>query len=72
MGNILGNFINATCTSYFNLVIACILGLALFKCADGWYKRGLETPYQHTLLIFTSRGEESIGRAEDGGEMGVL
>ena len=34
MGNIFGNFINATFTFYFNLVIACILGLALFKCAD--------------------------------------
>lgn len=34
MGNIVGNFINATFTFYFNLVIACVLGLALFKCAD--------------------------------------
>lgn len=34
MGNLLGNFINATFTFYFNLVIACILGLSLFKCAD--------------------------------------
>ena len=34
MGNIVGNFINATFTFYFNLVIACILGLSLFKCAD--------------------------------------
>lgn len=34
MGNVAGNFINATFTFYFNLVIACILGLALFKCAD--------------------------------------
>lgn len=34
MGNLLGNFINATFTFYYSLVIACILGLALFKCAD--------------------------------------
>ncbi|HET6974676.1 MAG TPA: hypothetical protein VFI24_00020 [Pyrinomonadaceae bacterium] len=34
MGNLVGNFINATFTFYFNLVIACILGLSLFKCAD--------------------------------------
>ena len=34
MGNVVGNFINATFTFYFNLVIACILGLSLFKCAD--------------------------------------
>jgi hypothetical protein len=34
MGNLLGNFINATFTFYFNLVVACILGLSLFKCAD--------------------------------------
>ena len=34
MGNLLGNFIDATFTFYLNLVIACILGLALFKCAD--------------------------------------
>lgn len=33
MGNVIGNFINATFTFYFNLVIACILGLSLFKCA---------------------------------------
>jgi hypothetical protein len=33
-GNVVGNFINATFTFYFNLVIACVLGLALFKCAD--------------------------------------
>lgn len=33
-GNVLGNFINATFTFYFNLVVACILGLSLFKCAD--------------------------------------
>ena len=34
MGNLVGNFINATFTFYFNLVIACVLGLSLFKCAD--------------------------------------
>lgn len=34
MGNVVGNFINATFTFYFSLVIACILGLSLFKCAD--------------------------------------
>ena len=34
MGNLLGNFITASFTFYFNLVIACILGLSLFKCAD--------------------------------------
>jgi hypothetical protein len=43
MGNLVGNFIYATFTFYFNLVVACILGLSLFniglgdiamKCAD--------------------------------------
>ena len=34
MGNIFGNFVNATFTFYFYLVIACVLGLSLFKCAD--------------------------------------
>jgi hypothetical protein len=34
MGNLVGNFISATFSFYFNLVIACILGLSLFKCAD--------------------------------------
>ena len=34
MGNLVGNFINATFTFYFYLVIACILGLSLFSCAD--------------------------------------
>jgi len=34
MGNLVGNFIGATFSFYFNLVIACILGLSLFKCAD--------------------------------------
>lgn len=33
-GNLVGNFINAQFTFYFNLVIACVLGLSLFKCAD--------------------------------------
>ena len=33
-GNVIGNFINAPFTFYFNLVIACVLGLSLFKCAD--------------------------------------
>lgn len=34
MGNMVGNFIDATFTFYFYLVIACVLGLSLFKCAD--------------------------------------
>jgi hypothetical protein len=34
MGNLVGNLINATFTFYFSLVIACILGLSLFKSAD--------------------------------------
>jgi len=34
MGNVFGSFINASFTFYFNLVVACILGLSLFKCAD--------------------------------------
>jgi len=34
MGNLLAYFINSTFTFYFNLVVACILGLSLFKCAD--------------------------------------
>lgn len=34
MGNLLGNFIEATFSFYFYLVVACILGLSLFKCAD--------------------------------------
>ena len=33
-GNIPGMFIDCTVTFYFNLVVACILGLSLFKCAD--------------------------------------
>ena len=34
MGNVVGNFIDAIFTFYFNLVVACILGLSLFSCAD--------------------------------------
>ena len=34
IGNLVGGFVNATFTFYFNLVVACILGLSLFKCAD--------------------------------------
>ncbi len=34
MGNLVGNFISSTFMFYFNLVVACILGLSLFKCAD--------------------------------------
>lgn len=34
MGNIVANFISATFSFYFNLVVACILGLSLFKSAD--------------------------------------
>ena len=34
MGNPVANFINAQFTFYFSLVIACVLGLSLFKCAD--------------------------------------
>ena len=34
MGNLLANFINGSFTFYFNLVIACVLGLSLYKCAD--------------------------------------
>jgi hypothetical protein len=33
-GNLPANFINGTITFYFNLVIACLLGLSLYKCAD--------------------------------------
>lgn len=32
-GNLVDSFIDARFTFYFNLVIACILGLSLFKCA---------------------------------------
>jgi hypothetical protein len=34
VGNLVANFINGSVTFYFNLVIACVLGLSLFKCAD--------------------------------------
>jgi len=34
VGNLVANFINGSITFYFNLVIACVLGLSLFKCAD--------------------------------------
>jgi hypothetical protein len=34
VGNLIANFINGSITFYFNLVIACVLGLSLFKCAD--------------------------------------
>jgi hypothetical protein len=34
VGNLVANFIDSTFTFYFNLVVACILGLSLFKCAD--------------------------------------
>ena len=34
VGNLLANFINGSITFYFNLVIACVLGLSLYKCAD--------------------------------------
>src|SRR6185295_5895971 len=33
-GNLPANFIDGTFTFYFNLVIACLLGLSLHKCAD--------------------------------------
>jgi len=33
-GNLPALFIDGSLTFYFNLVIACILGLSLFKCAD--------------------------------------
>lgn len=34
IGNLPANFINGVVTFYFNLVIACVLGLSLYKCAD--------------------------------------
>lgn len=34
VGNLPANFINGTVAFYFNLVIACLLGLSLYKCAD--------------------------------------
>ena len=33
-GNLPANLINGAATFYFNLVIACLLGLSLYKCAD--------------------------------------
>jgi len=33
-GNLPAKFIDGTLTFYFNLVIACLLGLSLYKCAD--------------------------------------
>jgi uncharacterized membrane protein len=38
-GNLPANFIDGSFTFYFNLVIACVLGLSLYKCAD---KVGIE------------------------------
>lgn len=34
IGNLPAKFIDGTITFYFNLVIACLLGLSLYKCAD--------------------------------------
>lgn len=34
MGNLPARFIDGTVTFYFNLVVACLLGLSLYKCAD--------------------------------------
>ena len=34
MGNLPAHFLNGSVTFYFNLVIACLLGLSLYKCAD--------------------------------------
>ena len=34
MGNLPAKFVDGSLTFYFNLVIACILGLSLYKCAD--------------------------------------
>ncbi|HEY8184439.1 MAG TPA: hypothetical protein VIF64_00120 [Pyrinomonadaceae bacterium] len=33
-GNLPATFINGSLTFYFNLVVACVLGLSLFKCAE--------------------------------------
>jgi hypothetical protein len=33
-GNLLASFISGCIAFYFNLVIACVLGLSLYKCAD--------------------------------------
>ncbi len=34
VGNLPAKFLDGTVTFYFNLVIACLLGLSLYKCAD--------------------------------------
>jgi hypothetical protein len=34
VGNLPAKFIDGAFTFYFNLVVACVLGLSLFKCAD--------------------------------------
>lgn len=34
IGNLPAKFVDGSLTFYFNLVIACILGLSLYKCAD--------------------------------------
>jgi hypothetical protein len=34
IGNLPAMFIDGSLTFYFNLVIACLLGLSLYKCAD--------------------------------------
>lgn len=34
VGNLPGTFLQGSFTFYFNLVIACLLGLSLYKCAD--------------------------------------
>ena len=34
IGNLPAKFIDGAITFYFNLVIACLLGLSLYKCAD--------------------------------------
>jgi hypothetical protein len=34
VGNLPAMFVDGSLTFYFNLVIACVLGLSLFKCAD--------------------------------------
>jgi len=34
VGNLPAKFIDGSVTFYFNLVIACLLGLSLHKCAD--------------------------------------
>jgi hypothetical protein len=39
-GNLPATFIDGSLTFYFNLVVACLLGLSLFKCAD---RLGIDT-----------------------------